>query len=325
MTIEKLPSGSYRVRQMEKGKMYSVTVPYKPSKKEAYDLVQKKINHIVEDAISFEQAANDYVASKKNVLSPSSVRNYNSIIRNLPNDFLKMDIHQIDTLVVQKLINQYASDHAPKTTHNLCGFVLSVLRLYLPKMDISVTLPAKPRTEHYTPSTEDVKRIIEHVKGTKYYVPLCLACLGLRNSEICALTIFDLKDDRLTINKALVRSDNGYVLKPVPKTDASNRVIVLPADLSSAIREQGFIYEGYPQQIDKALRRAQKKIGIPPFGIHRLRHFFASYAHDTLKLSDATIQALGGWNTDNVMKSTYRHAMNEDVVRETIASDFSFL
>lgn len=325
MTIEKLPSGSYRIRQMKDGKLYSATVPYKPTKKEAFELIQNKINHVVADSMTFEQAANDYVASKKNVLSPSSVRNYHSIIRNLPSDFLHRDIHQIDTLVVQKLINNYASDHAPKTTHNLCGFVLSVLRLYLPKVDISVTLPAKPRTERYTPSTEDVRKIIEASRSTKYYVPMCLACLGLRNSEICALTILDLKDDRLTINKALVRSDNGYVIKPVPKTDASNRIIVLPRDLASAIREQGYIYEGYPQQIDKHLRRTQKKLSIPAFGIHRLRHFFASYAHDTLRLSDATIQALGGWNTDNIMKSTYRHAMNEDAVRESIASDFSFL
>ena len=168
-------------------------------------------------------------------------------------------------------------------------------------------------------------RIVEASKNTPYSIPIRLACLGLRNSEICALTIFDLKDDRLTINKACVRSENGYVIKDVPKTDASNRIIVLPHDLAEDIREQGFIYKGYPQQIDKHLRRVQKRLNIPSFGIHRLRHFFASYAHDTLKLSDATIQALGGWNTDNVMKSTYRHAMNENEVKEQIASNFSFL
>lgn len=325
MTIDKLPSGAYRIRHTENKKTYSMTVPFKPSMKEAFTLIQNKINHASVEPMTFRQAAEEYVASKKNVLSPSSIRNYNSIIKNLPKQFLDTDIHDMDDLTVQKLINNYAAEHKPKTVHNLCGFVLSVLRLFLPKMDISVTLPAKPRSERYTPTTEDVKRIVEASKGTPYSVPIRLACLGLRNSEICALTIFDLKDDKLTINKACVRSENGYVVKDVPKTDASNRVIVLPRDLAEDIREQGYIYKGYPQQIDKHLRRTQKKLNIPSFGIHRLRHFFASYAHDTLKLSDQTIQALGGWNTDNVMKSTYRHAMNEDEARETIASNFSFL
>lgn len=325
MTIDKLPSGSYRIRHTENKKTYSMTVPYKPSTHEAFTLIQNKINHTNVTAMTFREAAVEYVESKKNVLSPSSVRNYNSIIKNLPEQFLNTDIHAIDELTVQKLINKYASDHKPKTVHNLCGFVLSVLRLFLPKMDISVTLPQKQRQERYTPSTEDVMRIVEASKNTPYSIPIRLACLGLRNSEICALTIFDLKDDRLTINKACVRSENGYVVKDVPKTDASNRIIVLPHDLAEDIREQGFIYKGYPQQIDKHLRRVQKRLNIPSFGIHRLRHFFASYAHDTLKLSDATIQALGGWNTDNVMKSTYRHAMNENEVKEQIASNFSFL
>ena len=325
MTIDKLPSGSYRIRHTENKKTYSMTVPYKPTTHEAFTLIQNKINHTNVTAMTFREAAVEYVESKKNVLSPSSVRNYNSIIKNLPEQFLNTDIHAIDELTVQKLINKYASDHKPKTVHNLCGFVLSVLRLFLPKMDISVTLPQKQRQERYTPSTEDVMRIVEASKNTPYSIPIRLACLGLRNSEICALTIFDLKDDRLTINKACVRSENGYVIKDVPKTDASNRIIVLPHDLAEDIREQGFIYKGYPQQIDKHLRRVQKRLNIPSFGIHRLRHFFASYAHDTLKLSDATIQALGGWNTDNVMKSTYRHAMNESEVKEQIASNFSFL
>lgn len=325
MTIDKLPSGSYRIRHTENKKTYSMTVPFKPTTHEAFTLIQNKINHSSMIPMTFKEAAEEYVASKKNVLSPSSVRNYNSIIKNLPEQFLKTDIHSIDDLTVQKLINEYAADHKPKTVHNLCGFVLSVLRLFFPKVDISVTLPQKQRQERYIPTTEDVKRIVEESKNTPYSIPIRLACLGLRNSEICALTLFDLKDDRLTINKACVRSEDGYVVKDVPKTDASNRIIVLPHDLAEDIREQGYIYKGYPQQIDKHLRRVQKRLNIPAFGIHRLRHFFASYAHDTLKLSDATIQALGGWNTDNIMKSTYRHAMNENEVKEQIASNFSFL
>lgn len=323
MTIDKLPSGSYRIRLTENGKSYSMTVPYKPTKKEAHALIQGKINHSQTNGKSFQDAAEEYISVKEHVLSPSTFRNYKSLLRNLPEEFKSLDISAIGDYEVQKLINEYAVDHEAKSVHNVNGFVLSVIRLFYPKSTISTTLPQKPHTEHYTPSYEDVKAILEEAKNTRYYVPVFLAILGCRNSEICALTIADLNEDTITINKAYVRSENGYVLKNVPKTDASNRKITLPPDLADRIREQGYIYEGYPQQIYKFLRRTQKKLGIPSFGIHRCRHFFASYMHD-LGYSDAVIQSLGGWSTDNVMKSVYRHAMNEDEVRQTIKKDFSF-
>lgn len=324
MTIEKLPSGSYRIRQMEKGKMYSLTIPYKPKTKEAFELIQNKINRVVDEFITFKEAAGKYIEVKKNVLSPATLRAYTSLTNNLLYEFLNTDIARIDEYTVQKLINDYAVGHSAKTVRNLNGFVMSVLRLFYPKVDISVTLPKKVHTEHYTPTQDNIKRIMEESKGTRYYIPLFLACLGLRNSEICALTIFDLKGNELTINKACVRSLDGYVVKNVPKTDASNRIIVIPDAIADMIREQGFIYEGYPQQIDKHLRRVQKKLNIPSFGVHRLRHFFASYMHD-LGYSDAIIQALGGWSTDNVMKTVYRHALNQDEARKSVVNDFSFL
>ena len=324
MTIEKLPSGSYRVRQMENGKLYSLTLPYKPNKREAYELIQNKKNHVVDNSMTFQKAAEEYINVKNNVLSPSTIRGYHSVLRNLPQYFLDMDISQIDEYTLQKFINEYAIDHTAKTVHNVNGFVMAVLRLFYPKVDISVTLPQKQRQEKYTPTTEDVKRIMDASRDTKYYIPLFLACLGLRNSEICALTIFDLKGNELTINKALVYGDNGYVVKNVPKTDASNRIIVLPDAVAQSIKEQGYIYDGYPLQIDRHLRRMQKKLNIPSFGIHRMRHFFASYMHD-LGYSDAIIQSLGGWATDNVMKSVYRHALNEDSARMQMVSNFDFI
>lgn len=324
MTIEKLPSGSYRVRQMENGKLYSITLPYKPNKREAYELIQNKINRVVDNSMTFQNAAEEYINIKNNVLSPSTIRGYHSVLRNLPQYFLDMDISQIDEYTLQKFINEYAIDHTAKTVHNVNGFVMAVLRLFYPKVDISVTLPQKQRQEKYTPTTEDIKRIMDASRNTKYYISLFLACLGLRNSEICALTIFDLKGNELTINKALVYGDDGYVVKNVPKTDASNRIIVLPDAVAQSIKEQGYIYDGYPLQIDRHLRRMQKKLNIPSFGIHRMRHFFASYMHD-LGYSDAIIQSLGGWATDNVMKSVYRHALNEDSARMQMVSNFDFI
>lgn len=323
MTIEKLPSGSYRIKQMENGHRYSVTVPYKPTKKEAYELVREKIDNRKDVAISFEEAANDYIDSKINILSPSTIREYHSTLRNLPNNLLKMDISDIDRRFVQKIINDHAKNHAPKTTRNVYGFISVVLKFYLPDVNLNITLPQNTPHADIVPSYDDIKRILDAVSDTDYYIPFYLAVLSLRCSEICALSMSDLNGNQLTISKALIRSDNGYVLKDKPKTEKSYRTISLPDELVDAITKKGSIYDGYPGNLSKNLRKTLHKLGLLEYGIHKLRHFFASYSHE-LGYSDAMIQKMGGWSTDNVMKRVYRHAMNEDQVAESIKKDFSF-
>jgi integrase len=324
MNITKLPSGNYQIREMHNGKRYSVTVPYKPSKKEAQELIRKKIDDTPIDSMSFEKAAQKFIDAKSNVLSPSTIREYTRTLCNLPDDFKKKDISKIDDYELQKLVNEHSLTHSPKTTANVYGFIRAVIRLFNPKTTISATLPQKRRTEAYTPTVEDVKRILEEVKDTDYYVPIFLATMSLRCSEICALTIDDLNGDNITIDKAYVRSNDGWTLKPCPKTDASNRTITLPHDLAERIKEQGYIFNYLPNQIDKKLYRVQKKLGIPKFGVHRLRHFFASYAHELKIFSNAQIQEIGGWSTSDIFERVYRHSMNTDEAKTEIANKFSF-
>ena len=321
MTIDKRDSGKYRIRHTENGRTYSITVPYKPSNKEAYELIRAKIDHKRADK-TFDEAYRDYIEVKSNVLSPSTIRGYESMYRNLPSWLLPLDIAEIDNYTLQKLINGYAKEHSAKSTHNLYSLVLSVIRLFYPDSTIRATLPQKAHTEPYTPSREDVKKLLDASRQTEYYVPLYLASLSCRCSEICALTLDDLHGDQLTISKALVRADKGYVLKDTPKTDASYRTITLPRALVKRIEKQGYIYNGYPQNIDKYLRRTLPKLDIQFFSVHKLRHFFCSYCHD-LGYTDAQIKKLGGWDSD-VFRKVYRHAMSEDEARKQVANDFNF-
>lgn len=321
MTIDKLPSGKYRIRHTEDKKAYSLTVPYKPTTKEAWALIQSKMNRTTDESITLDDAMSKYIESKSNVLSPSTLRAYDSYRRNLPDNLKAMDIKSIDDFTLQNYINKAAKDHKPKTLSNIYSFILSSIRLFYPKTVFYITLPQKTRPEAYTPSVDDVKRIFEYSEGSEYYVALRLASMSLRLSEICALTLDDLKGNTLTINKAYVQGIDGYTIKNVPKTDSSNRTIVIPGELSERIQKQGYIYNKAPKMLYYHLGVAQDKLGIPRFGIHKLRHFFASYAHE-LGYSDAQIQEIGGWSTDHVMKTVYRHAMEKDEAKKKIASDF---
>lgn len=182
----------------------------------------------------------------------------------------------------------------------------------------------KEKKSEYIPSAEDVKRIFAEVKGTRYEVPLSLAALGLRRSEICALELSDLNGCELTINKAVVLNKNQeWTVKPTKTTD-STRTIFIPSDLADRIREQGYIYEGDPEMIYCALVKSQKKLGIPHFSLHKMRHFFASYLHD-LGYSDKQIQEMGGWRTDIIMKSVYQHAMDMEQAKKNAADNIGSL
>ncbi len=58
------------------------------------------------------------------------------------------------------------------------------------------------------------------------------------------------------------------------------------------------------------MTKLEKELDIPHFSLHKLRHYFASEM-STLGVPDADILRLGGWETDSVMKSVYRHSMME--------------
>ena len=314
MKIEQLPSGAYRIRKMYKGKTYTVTFDRKPTQKDALLAMAKKLEEVKESRkpMTFAEAAAGYVDMKRNVLSPRTVKEYIEIGSRLPDWFKKLNLSDITQLDLNRLVNEFSRDKSPKTVRNYHGFVSAVLGTYRPDMKIYTKLPQKVKNEPYTPSREDVKRILEASKGTKFEIPITLACYGMRRSEICALTIEDVEGDVVHINKALViDSDRNWVIKTT-KTTESTRDIVIPEELADKIREQGYVYKGAPNTINDFLIRTERDLGIPHFSLHKLRHYFASEM-SALGVPEADILRMGGWETDHVMKSVYRHSMMERV------------
>ena len=244
--------------------------------------------------------------------SPNVVKLYHDYINSvLPKWFLDIKMNEITQVQIQTVINDYSKDHKPKTVRNLHGFISAVIKMYRPNMTIHTTLPQRQKYEPYIPSTNEVKMILDMSVGTQYHIPFQLGILGMRRGEICALTMDDLDGNIIKINKALaLNSDNKFVVKPTPKTEESNREIYIPDALADEIRMNGVIFDGFPNMLLKALHRYQKKLGIPSFRFHDLRHFYASYAH-SMGMSDADIMKSGGWKSDHVMKNVYRHAMKD--------------
>ena len=322
MTIEQ-HGNKWRIRQQHNKQLYMITLDHKPTKVEAMQLLADRFAHGIPRAdMTFEDAAKAYIASKDNILSPSTKRGYLGVLKGIPEPLKTAHIGSITSMVVQTTINDVSGLKTAKTVRNYASFIMAVLK----SVDVEVKapqLPQKIKKPVYIPSEEDVKQIFAASAGTRYEIPFALAALGLRLSEICALSPADLEGCRLRIDKALVPNENNeYVIKTTKTTD-STREIIIPQVLADKIREQGF-YEGDPQMITKTLHKLQKRLGMPSFSVHKLRHFFASYMHSK-GYTDKQIQEMGGWKTDNIMKTVYQHAMDMDKAKERAASDIGGL
>jgi len=295
------------------GKRHSLTYDHDPTKRELErDVAKLRSTSPVDKRLTFKKAAESYIDMKKNILSPSTIRSYNTIINNaIPESFLKKALTDLTAADVQILINDHSKTHKPKTTRNLHGFVSAVVGMFRPELMLHTTLPRKAEFKPYVPSNDDIKKILDaSSKDPGSHIPFQLGVMGLRRGEICALTLEDINGTELSINKSLVRNDNKeWVIKELTKTEAGMREIYIPKKLVKEIKKNGFFYTGTPNNLVKKLNRYQDQLQIPRFRFHDLRHFFASYAH-SVGMSDADIMASGGWKSDYTMKTIYRHEMN---------------
>ena len=323
MNIRKLPSGNYQIRQMDNGITYTVTVDYKPTQAEAFRLIEEHKPKTAEK-ITLCEACEAYLDVKNNLLSKSTERSYRVLIRQIEPILAKTKICDITKSMIQAEVNRYSVGHAPKTVINFGTFLTTVLGFYGNKIE-DIQYPQRKKVKKYIPTVEELKKILDDLNDTPFYVPVFLGSRGLRLSEVCALDLTDLSDNNvLSITKAKVQAEHGYVIKST-KTTGSERDIVIPEKIADRIRQQGYVYEGDPKIINRHLQESQRKLGITPFTFHQLRHFFPSYSHYQ-GIPDQAIQDDGGWITDRVMKGVYRQGMDREGYSKQISKLYeSFL
>jgi integrase len=187
------------------------------------------------------------------------------------------------------------------------GFISSVMKSVKPNFSSNVTLPQKEPKDFYVPEDSDIKKILDYSAGTRYEIPMWLATYGLRRSEIGALLTSDLSEDNtITVNKAKVLDKKRqWVIKTTKTVQSIRKIKVLDevADLIRALPD-GPIYSGSLGQLNEYLQATQKKLGIPKFNFHLMRHYFASTAREIMP--DSYVEKLGGWKPGSqIMKKVY--------------------
>ena len=217
--------------------------------------------------------------------------------------------------------------HSPKTVANAHGLISAVLREYKPDMVLHTTLPQKVRPDIQIPTEEELIRIIDAARGTRYELPITLAIwLGLRQSEIVGLTWSCVKGDTLQIRQAIVMGEDGPTQKGT-KSYSGKREIRIPPYIQSLLdaqpRDNAFIVNLSGKAIYSGFSRICEKAGVPHFRFHDLRHANASVML-AVGVPDKYSMKRMGHATNNMLKTTYQHTIKEKELAfdQTIDSEF---
>lgn len=318
-TAKKLKSGSWRCLVYDcmeggKRKYKSFTAP---TKKEAehkatqYLMEKDEKKKANSNENLFRDELEKYIVAKEAVLSPSTIRGYRNIQKMLSEKysaFCSTKLSRISQDDVQEVISDLSKTKSPKTVRNYHGLISSVIGSNLV---LNTTMPQKIQPDLYIPSDNEIQALVNAVRDTELEIPVLLgAFCMMRRGEICGLSMDDIKGNTIHVHHSLVLgTDKKWHLK-APKTETSDRYIEAPDFVTDRIRETGHITDLNPHSITIMFQRVLDRNHINHFRFHDLRHYSASIRH-ALGIPDAYIMADGGWRSDKVLKSVYRHAMDD--------------
>lgn len=336
-TAKKLPSGNWRVRAYDRAT--ESTKSFTASTKKAAELAAiqwlnglKSKNENINRKLTVRQAVREYIDSKNNILSPSSIRGYEIIYNNCLDEIGDKLLSKVNENDLQKWINQNAANYAPKSVKSQYGLVTAALRQQKKLLDYSaVLLPRLKKSNPLIPTTEQTATILSMIEGTTVELPVTIAMtMGLRQSEIAALRWEDYDGEHLSIHAAVVPcSDHSkLVRKETTKSEASTRIVdvdeLCKQRLDKAERKSETISPLTPRHVLKVFQRLCEKNGLPKFTMHALRHGNASMML-AYGIPDKYAMARLGQSSPNMIKNVYQH-LYSDKQREyskTISDAFS--
>lgn len=321
----KLPSGSWNVKLMIDGMRLSITEPTKKAaeaKAAAVKMGMTSVRHPKD--LTVGDAIDRYIDSKDAVLSPSTILGYRKLRANTLQALMGLPVSSLTQEAVQLAINDMARTKSPKYVKNAHGLLTAALQVCRPDFVLQTTLPQQGKPDITIPTTEEVQRIAQFVKGKKFELPFLLAAgLGLRTSEIRGLTWACVSEESIHIKYAMVDGPDGPALK-LTKTYSSDRVLSVPPYIMQLINAQPrtdeYVVHYNRNQLYKCLERACNSLGLPHHRFHDLRHYQASVML-ALNVPNKYAQERMGHATDIMLKTVYQHTMRQK--SEKLAADMN--
>ena len=306
MKAEKLPSGSWRIRvylgKDENGKSITKSVTAK-TKAEVFRKAAQYGVRIANADLRVGDACKQYLEIRGLELSPSTLRGYyGTYNRYIDQDRIAViKLEDLKTPIVQEWVARFPREMSSKSKKNHLGFLLAVVSYFT---DGEKTFKVKIRDatppEMYVPTMDEVNKVLS-VADPILKRAILLGLFGMRRGEICALEGRDVDRRRglIRINKALAK---GPVTAPV--------IDILPLE--------GRLVPILPDVVTLRFVKAVKRAGVPHFRFHDLRAFFASICvSSAIGAGELTVQQIGGWKTNNVLKRHYERTISDQRQKDT--------
>ena len=323
MKATKLPSGAWRVLAYagtdRNGRPVRKSFSGPDKRKVLSDAAAWVDEHRnVDDAsCTFGDAAEDFLLLRGSALSPSTIRGYTNISNQLKSKYPQFWNGRIFTTgsdEIQALVLQLTrSGLKAKTVKNYTGFISAVLQSKKIRMPI-VNMPQKVRPELNIPDIFTVKRTLAAARdNTELWICIMLAATGpLRRGEVAALEMRDIDFENNVVHVChdmVMGTDKKWHIKP-PKTPTSDRYIIMPEEVITAIKKQGYVTNWTPKQIYTKFTWLLKKNDLPHYRFHDLRHFCVSYLK-AMGVEDLYIAQRTGHSDYAVLRNVYAHTLQD--------------
>lgn len=315
-----LPSGTWFGRLMIRGERVSVSAP---SEKEYYAKARAIKAGLIEAEKTpikktLKEVCQDYIGKRSAVLSPSTIRGYEAIVRLRFADYMDKPAVDIDC---QRMINVEAERCSAKTLVNAWGFVKAAFKdggIKVPAVSLPQVVP------HELPwiEPEQIRIFLDAVRGKPCEYGALFALHGLRRSELYAVTPANISGGVIHITGSAVMDKTGKLVRKETTKNLSSRrdvPIMIPRlmeMIASDTRPDNEPYvQGSINRLYSQINSACKAAGLPMVGVHGLRRTFASLAY-SLGWSELTTMRAGGWSDKETMDRKYIKLAQADAQKQ---------
>lgn len=319
-TPKKLPSGSWFVRVTVDGVTHPITrATKKECVNEAMAIKSRAKEAKKRNPTTLTKAIDNYIDSRENVLSPSTIRGYKAIQRLRFQTSMHKVVEDVTAEQWQKIVNAEAKQCSAKTLKNAWGFISSVIYETTGKK-VSVRLPQVVENDLPFLTAEQIPTFLGAIKGDFCEIAILLGLSGLRRSEIMAVKWedIDLAAGCIYVHGSAVLDKSGNLIyREENKNKSSRRTVpfLLPQlreAVEKAEKKSEYAVSCNPNTIYNSTNRACRRAGLPEIGAHGLRRSFASLAYH-LNVPEAVTMKAGGWSDIYTMRKIYTKISEKDI------------